>query len=74
MIQDKREFEVELVVTTRHLITTFSRSPEEAERDAEDLYDDGEMGKVISYDIEQADAFAIGDELEEEGLEEPEND
>lgn len=64
MLMDKREFEVELVVTKRHLITTYSRTPEEAERDAEDLFEDGDEGTVLSTEIEQSEAFPIGEDAE----------
>lgn len=62
---DKREFEVELIVTRRHLITTFSRNSEEAERDAEDLLEDGEEGTVLSTEIESSEAWPIGEDAEE---------
>lgn len=75
MLMDKQEFEVELVVTTRHLIKTYSRNLEEAERDAEDLYEDGDHGVILSTEIEQTEAFPLGDDgdfeddedLEDEG-------
>jgi hypothetical protein len=70
MLQEKREFEVELVVTTRHLITTYSASVAEAERDAEELYEDGELGFVMSFDIETVDAFPVGEDVDLDDSEE----
>lgn len=61
MSLENREFEVELVVTTRHLFTTLSRTPEEAISDAENLLEDGETGEVVSQDIESADAYPLED-------------
>lgn len=59
MIRDNKEFEVELVVTTRHLYTVFARTPEEAISDAEGLLEDGERGEVMSSDVEASDAYPI---------------
>lgn len=61
-MMDKQEFEVELVVTRVHLITTLSRSPEEAISDAENLLEDGDEGEILSVDIEAAEAFPVGEE------------
>jgi len=61
MSHDNREYEVELVVTQRHLYTTFSRSPEEAEADAEVMFEDGDPGDIIETEIEVAEAFPIED-------------
>lgn len=61
MSQENREYEVELVVTQRHLYTTFSRSPEEAEADAEGMFEDGDPGDIIDTEIEIAEAFPIED-------------
>lgn len=61
MSQENREYEVELVVTRRHLYTTFSRNPEEAEADAENMYEDGDLGDIIDTEIEVAEAFALED-------------
>ena len=71
MLLDKREFEVELVVSSRHLITTYSRTPEEAEQDAETLYEDGETGQLLGYEIEATDAYPVGEDAE---LDEDEDD
>jgi hypothetical protein len=64
MLQEKREFEVELIVTSRHLITTLSRTPEEAEQDAETLYEDGDTGQLLSFEVEQSDAYPVGEDVE----------
>lgn len=69
---EKQEFEVELVVTRTHLITTFSRSAEEAISDAENLLDDGDFGEVLTTDIESAEAFPVGDEPREDDEDEGE--
>lgn len=65
MNRDKQEFEVELVVTRRHLFVTHSRTAEEAVSDAEMLLEDGDDGEVLSTDIEMSDAFPVGDEPRE---------
>lgn len=70
MIRDNKEFEVELVVTTRHLYTVFARTPEEAISDAEGLLDDGERGEVMSSEIEASDAYPI----EETAFEDPDDE
>jgi hypothetical protein len=64
MLLDKKEFEVELVVTSRHLISTYSRTTEEAEQDAETLYEDGETGQLLGYEIEAAEAYPVGEDGE----------
>lgn len=62
MIRDNREFEVELVVTRTHLFQTFSRTAEEAVADAEAQLEDGEVGTIVSTDVEMSDAYPIDDE------------
>lgn len=74
MSQENREYEVELIVTRRHLYTTFSRSPEEAESDAENMFEDGDFGDIIDTEIEVAEAFPIEDINPSEDEEEVEPD
>jgi hypothetical protein len=59
MALENREFEVELIVTSHHLFTTFSRSAEEAISDAENMLEDGDEGEVVSTIIESADAYPL---------------
>jgi len=61
MSQENREYEVELIVTRRHLYTTLSRSPEEAESDAENLFEDGDLGDIIDTEIEVIEAYPLED-------------
>jgi hypothetical protein len=71
MIRDKREFEVELVVTRRILFRTLSGTEEEAIADAEMLFEDGDEGQILSTDIEMSEAYPVGDEpVEEDEFEE----
>jgi hypothetical protein len=62
---ENKEYEVEVVVTTTHLFTTFSRSVEEAESDAENLIEDGDLGEIVHREIETVEAFPV-DELSDE--------
>lgn len=66
MLHDRREFEVELVVTSRYLVSTYSRTPEEAEQDAEALFEEGSAGNPLDYEIEMIDAIPVGEEIEPE--------
>ena len=74
MLRDKREYEVELIVTSRHLITTYSRTPEEAESDAEDLFEDGERGTVMSYEVEQSEAYPLDEDINSDEDNDEDND
>lgn len=74
MIRDKQEFEVELVVTRRILFRTFSSTEEEAISDAENLLEDGDEGQVLSTDIEDGEAWPVGDEPLEDDEEDVPND
>jgi hypothetical protein len=73
MALDNREFEVELIVTTHHLFTTFSRSAEEAVSDAENMLEDGDDGDVVSQVVESADAYPL-DELTDDDDEDDEEE
>lgn len=74
MIRDNQEFEVELIVTTRHLYTVHARTPEEAISDAEGLLEDGESGEVMSRDIEASDAYPIEESVDYENPDEEEGE
>lgn len=74
MSLENREFEVELVVTRRHLFTTLSRTVEEAISDAENLLEDGEEGEVVSTEIETADAYPIDEYSSEQEELDPDED
>jgi hypothetical protein len=73
MSLENREFEVELTVTSHHLYTTFSRSPEEAIADAENMLEDGDNGEIVAREVEVADAFPL-DELTSEDDEDSEDE
>jgi hypothetical protein len=73
MSLENREYEVELTVTRHHLFTTFSRSPEEAIADAENMLEDGDNGEIVVTEIEVADAYPT-DELSSEDDEEMDDD
>lgn len=68
MIQDRQEYDVELVITERRMYRTFSRTPEEAEADAENMFRDDEQGDLLDSEIEMADAFPVVDGEEEESI------
>lgn len=77
MSRENREFEVELVVTTNHLFTTFARTPEEAENTVEGMLEDGDLGEITGRTIESIEAIPIEDiteESEDEDYEEEELD
>jgi len=57
----KQPYEVELIVTTRHLYSTFAYSPEGATAEAEVMLNAGDNGEVVSRDVETADAYPIQD-------------
>lgn len=60
----KKDYLVELIVTTRHYFNVMNaRSPEDAVAEAENLLEDGEQGVIASRDVETADAYPA-----EEGL------
>jgi hypothetical protein len=56
-VKEKKEFDVILVVKKTHLIQTHSRTAEEAKQDAENLFEEGHEGVVLSTDVEEADAL-----------------
>lgn len=65
---ERREFAVELVVTSEHNYTVLARTPEEAISIAEELFESGDIGEVTTSQIETADAASAGDYAEEEDL------
>jgi len=64
MSRDRQEYEVTLVISKRVVFKTFSRTPEEAEADATNMYDDGDEGFVQSTDVEYAEAYPITDQVD----------
>lgn len=68
MSRDRQEYEVTLVISQRIVYKTFSRTPEEAEADAQNMYEDGDQGLITTSDVEYAEAYPIQDavDLEEE--------
>lgn len=66
----RQEHEVILTITSVHRYQVIARTPEEAESNAEDLYNDGDMGDVLDAVVETADAYPVESEpLEEEDIE-----
>lgn len=70
-MSENREYEVEARITRHHLFTVFSRSQEEAESDVENLIEDGEVGEVVSTEVEIMDTFPVesAEDDEEEDVE-----
>lgn len=64
-----KEFYVDLIVTTEHRYLILARTSEEATSLAEDLYDDGEEGDVLSVSIEHSDATSVDERMEPEDFE-----
>lgn len=57
----KQEYQVEAIITSRHLFTTFAHSPEGACAEIEGMIEDGERGEIISQEIETMDAYPAED-------------
>lgn len=61
---DRREFNVQLTVTTTHEYIVTARSEEEAVSIAETLHEDGETGEIIASEVETGDAYPMDEEGE----------
>lgn len=71
----RKLYEVEVTITSTHRYQVEARSPEEAEDEATNLFDDGDQGEVIDSLVDEAFAYPVEDEpLEEEDVEIDSND
>jgi hypothetical protein len=69
-VLDRREFNVQLVVTSTHEYVVTARSEEEAVSIAEGLFEDEDEGEITSSEVETADAYP----MDEEDLEDDEEE
>jgi hypothetical protein len=71
---DRREFVVQLVVTSTHEFVIEARSESEAVQHAEGMIEDGDYGTILDREVEMADAFASEDVEDDEESEDEDED
>jgi hypothetical protein len=62
----KREYVVQLTVTSSHEYSVDASSEEEAVALAEECFEAGDGGLLVAYEIETADGFEAGEAEEED--------